>query len=157
MIVGFTGHQTLSPSTRVAVRAQISQILLTLPGDSVGVCSLAAGADHIFAEEVLARGLQLRAVIPSLDYENSFDDSDARRHFGDLLQHVSSIATLPYDTSSDEAFWQAGQRVVDESDLMIAVWDGELAGGLGGTADVVAYARAKAVPVTIVWPEGSNR
>ena len=31
--------------------------------------------------------------------------------------------------------------MVDHSELLIAVWDGKPAAGLGGTGDVVSYAR----------------
>jgi hypothetical protein len=29
--------------------------------------------------------------------------------------------------------------------------------GLGGIADVVAYARQRGVPVRVIWPEGASR
>ena len=38
-----------------------------------------------------------------------------------------------------------------------AVWDGEPARAYGGTADVVAEARKRGIPVTIIWPEGASR
>lgn len=44
-----------------------------------------------------------------------------------------------------------------ESDVLLAVWDGLPGRGPGGTADVVAYARSKGVPVTILWPEDAVR
>jgi hypothetical protein len=47
--------------------------------------------------------------------------------------------------------------VVEASELLVAVWDGEPARGLGGTADVVAYAREGAIPVEVIWPEGATR
>jgi hypothetical protein len=64
---------------------------------------------------------------------------------------------MPYSAPGEEAFWAAGKRVVELSDEIFAVWDGRKAGGLGGTADVVAFARKKGVPVTIIWPTGSSR
>jgi hypothetical protein len=47
--------------------------------------------------------------------------------------------------------------VVDPSDVLVAVWDGEPARRLGGTADVVAYARERGVPAIVIWPEGATR
>jgi hypothetical protein len=38
-----------------------------------------------------------------------------------------------------------------------AVWDGLPARGYGGTAEVVAYARAHAMPVKVIWPVGALR
>jgi hypothetical protein len=36
-------------------------------------------------------------------------------------------------------------------------WDGKPARGYGGTADVVAEARNKGIPVTVIRPEGAGR
>jgi hypothetical protein len=40
--------------------------------------------------------------------------------------------------------------VVDNCDVLIAVWDGEGAEGQGGTGEVVARARSQGKPVVIV-------
>ena len=50
-----------------------------------------------------------------------------------------------------------GRAVVDRSSVLVAVWDGQPSRGLGGTADVVAYARERGVPVEVIWPEGASR
>jgi len=39
----------------------------------------------------------------------------------------------------------------------VAVWDGKPARGVGGTADIVSYARQKGVPVAVLWPDGAAR
>ena len=44
-----------------------------------------------------------------------------------------------------------------KADRLFAVWDGQPARGYGGTADVVAEARARGIPVTVIWPEGATR
>lgn len=41
-----------------------------------------------------------------------------------------------------------GLIVVERCDALLAAWDGEPAGGFGGTADVVAYARSRGRPVS---------
>jgi len=40
--------------------------------------------------------------------------------------------------------------VVDNCDVLIAVWDGEGAQGQGGTGEIVARARSQGKPVVIV-------
>lgn len=47
--------------------------------------------------------------------------------------------------------------MLQDADALFAVWDGKPYRALGGTADVVAHARANDLPVTIVWPEGATR
>jgi hypothetical protein len=51
----------------------------------------------------------------------------------------------------------ASQAMLDRADQLYAVWDGKPARGYGGTADVVAEAESRGVPVTIIWPEGAQR
>jgi hypothetical protein len=41
---------------------------------------------------------------------------------------------------------EGGKVVVDRAEVLIAVWDGLPARGLGGTADVVAYAGSAGCP-----------
>ena len=45
-----------------------------------------------------------------------------------------------------------GKYIVDECDVMLAVWDGERAHGRGGTADVVEYARENRRTIVHVNP-----
>ena len=67
------------------------------------------------------------------------------------------METLEFDAPSEEAFLAAGQRVVELSDELLAVWDGKKAAGLGGTADIVGYAKELKKPVTVLWPAGVSR
>jgi hypothetical protein len=67
------------------------------------------------------------------------------------------VIELPFRSPSAEAYWAAGQRIVGLADVLLAVWDGTPSRGVGGTADVVAFAGQRAVPTTVVWPPGSQR
>jgi hypothetical protein len=50
-----------------------------------------------------------------------------------------------------EAYQQAGRYVVEHSAVLLAVWDGLPAGGRGGTAEIVAWARGLGKGVIRVW------
>jgi hypothetical protein len=39
---------------------------------------------------------------------------------------------------------------VESSDVLLALWDGGASRGRGGTAEIVAYARERGVPVEVV-------
>jgi hypothetical protein len=105
----------------------------------------------------LERGGLLHVVIPCRGYVETFDDDVSRRQFSHLLAAASEVTELPFSEPTEEAFMAAGRAVADGSDLLLAVWDGKQAGGLGGTADVVAHAKRNRTPVEIVWPEGARR
>ncbi len=102
-------------------------------------------------------GGDLVVVVPSDNYEASFELSKDRTRFEVLLDQSLATVRLDYDEPSEDAFFAAGRRVVDLCDLLVAVWDGLPAQGRGGTADVVAYARRQGKPVEVIWPDGVKR
>jgi hypothetical protein len=154
--VGFTGHQDL-PSAHVgAIRRALRRELEQVSRDLVGISSLADGADQLFASTVLDLGGKIEVVIPSEGYEGTFS-SDALDRYRNLLSRATSVICLTFPQPSEDAFYSAGRYVVDHCDRVIAVWDGKDAKGLGGTADIVSYARGLGTRVEVVWPEGATR
>ena len=64
---------------------------------------------------------------------------------------------MPFDTARRESYLAASQHLLFEVEELLAVWDGGPSGGLGGTADVVAAARQRGLPVHVIWPHGAAR
>lgn len=154
--IGMTGHQGLTPDTEALVARAIGEELDGVP-DLVGITSLAEGADQLFADHVLAASGQLVVILPAADYVATFSNDAARARYERLLAHAAEVVPMPYETSSEEAYWAAGRQVVERCDRLLAVWNGKPAGGLGGTADVVMYARELGRPTTVIWPVGARR
>lgn len=154
-VVGITGHQGLPAQAVTLLEKRLPVILRDLSVTEM-VGSLAQGADQVCAAIAVDRGVPLRVIIPSHSYDATFDQ-DGLAKYQDLLRRASSVVTLAYDAPSEEAFFAAGRQVADESDVLIAVWDGQPAAGLGGTADVVTYARSKGTLVEVLWPHGVSR
>ncbi len=141
MRLGITGHQRLKEASGWDwVRRQMHELVEPLPGALAGVTSLAAGADQLFAEVVMQHGGSLEVIIPFDGYEESFTDGFGRSLYRRLLQAASRVEVLRKEGSDEEAYLAAGRRVVDLCELLVAVWDGNPAAGLGGTADIVGYA-----------------
>lgn len=158
MRIAITGHQSLPADTSKAVKEALRYLIQEhAAGDLLGVTCLADGADQLFARAVLEAGGAIEVVIPASKYRDGFDDPEARAAYDDLIASARGIYRLPFTESTDGAHMAGGQAVVDHSDLLIAVWDGLPARGLGGTADVVTYARERGIPVQVVWPEGARR
>lgn len=123
----------------------------------VGLTALAEGSDQVFAEVVLALGGKVIAVVPSRGYIDTFMTHEAKDRYVRLLSEAEEVIKLPYEHPTERAFLAAGREVVDRSSLLLAVWDGQSAGGLGGTADIVAYARERGLPTIVIWPDTSKR
>lgn len=154
--IGFTGHQRLTASTEILVRGAIDAYLNDL-GAVRGICSLAEGSDQIFGSAVAQAGGDLVLVVPCDNYESTFASSHSLAEYQRLRGLADSVIELAHAEPSEEAYWDAGKRTVDEADCVLAVWDGKPAVGLGGTADVVAYARECGKGIKVIWPDGSVR
>jgi hypothetical protein len=154
--VGVTGHRDLPEPTCKLVSAAVATQLARFESID-GVSSLAEGADQIFAEQVLRAGGALTAVVPSAHYGRSFETTDGSAAYRRLRAVAREVIELPFSSPSEEAYWAAGQRVVGLAEVLLAVWDGTPSRGVGGTADVVAFAEHRGVPTTVVWPPGARR
>ncbi len=158
MRVGITGHQRLKDSSVWPwVAAEMDEVLTQLPEPLTGISSLAIGADQLFAQVVLERGGALEVILPFEDYARQFEDAQAIENYYRLLERGSRVEVLPARASDEEAYLAAGQRVVDLADCLVAVWDGEPAVGLGGTADVVDYAQQLGKRVIHIDPVARRR
>jgi hypothetical protein len=153
-IIGVTGHRELTPEIRAFVRAQITAILREHVMPVLGLSSLADGADQLFAETVLQEGGHLSVIIPATSYESTVEDS---RKYNELLAAAQNVTTLDFGTPGPDAYEAAGKRIVDDCDLLVAVWDGAAPRGPGGTYAAVSYAQRIGRPVRICWPDGVTR
>jgi hypothetical protein len=92
----------------------------------------------------------INAVLPFADIERSFSPED-RPAYRELVKQAT-VEVLDTPGTDEEAYLAAGKRVVDLSDIVLAVWNGKPAKGKGGTADVVAYAMRRCVPLIHIDP-----
>lgn len=156
-MIGCTGHQQMPLEARVYADREMRLLLASVETPIVGLSSLAAGADQMFARAVRGLGGRLHVFIPSDGYESTFSVAEDLRSYLQLLAEATTVATLPCPEPSEAAFLAAGKAVVDECDVLYAVWDGKPAQGLGGSGDVVKYARSQGKAVQVIWPEGVSR
>jgi hypothetical protein len=150
MRIGISGHQHRPGIDWIWVRENIDRALTALPGHHVGYSSLATGADQIFAEAILDRGDDLLAIIPLQNYDACFEGNALRKYRE--LKAYASVVQLEGGPSEESAFFKAGMYIVDHAERMIVIWDGKPSQGLGGTADVVTYARTRLIPVVQLNP-----
>ena len=122
------------------VKQEFDRVLSSIALPFIGSTSLAIGADQLFADEILEHGGSLEVIVPFINYEFTFSEGHNRQEYHRLLASASDQMVLEHFGSDEEAYLAAGRCVVDRVDLLLAVWDGMPAGGLGGTGDVVSYA-----------------
>jgi hypothetical protein len=146
--VGITGHRTLGDGAQWSwVHGEIKTALDVVEPPLIGVSGLAEGADQCFAEEVLARGGRLHAVLAFDDFRETIESANARATFDAQLARAEEVEVVSPRATPELSYLAAGERVVDLADVMIAVWDGQPAHGVGGTAEIVEYAQSAKRPV----------
>ncbi len=128
----------------------------------VAVSSLAEGADRLFAREALDLGYRLTCVMPFAqgEFETDFCSPEAQTRsalegFRELLARAQASGVLTRfeldgkAAERDRAYDEAARVVLNQSDLLIAIWDGSLGGGVGGTAASLLAAMESGIPV--IW------
>jgi hypothetical protein len=151
--IGITGHQRLDDETTWHwVRAALTDAVAGLPRPLAGLSSLAIGADQLLASIVLDQGGTLEVVVPFPGYRSRFGEEQDAARYDTLLSRASGVEVLRAQASDQEAYLAAGKRIVDRSDEMFAVWDGQPAAGVGGTGDIVQYSRDVGRPLTVFNP-----
>jgi hypothetical protein len=164
--IGVTGHRVppkLPEDSEAPLRLLIDRIFATVvearherdqAGDIVIVSSLAEGSDRIVAYAGIAAGIKLEAVLPfsRAEYMRDFETKASRVEFEQLLALAANVFEL--DGAADErprAYEAAGLFMLANIDVLIAIWDGRSAAGIGGTSEIVS--RAMSDGILVVWIE----
>jgi hypothetical protein len=175
--VGVTGHRDLPEADIAALAAAASQfralraeMLRLHAADQASaahlyapdqpllrcICGIAEGADSILAGAALAEGWTLVATLPfpRAEFERDFA-GPALDRFRSLLGQAAAVSELDGSrVRGGEPYAQVGQQIVEQSDLMLAVWNGLPPRGPGGTGDVVQRALDRGLPVAVLPPSG---
>lgn len=154
-IIGLTGHRRLNNPDAVGalVRQQIEALRSEVRGEIFGCSSVAIGADTLFAEICQSLRIPWIALLPfsPAEFKEDFSESQWSAVLA-LLRDAIEVEVSGSAEDRNAAYLQCGRRTVDRSDAIIAVWDGKAARGVGGTADVVSYAREKKKPLIVIDP-----
>lgn len=125
------------------------------------VTALAEGTDTILACAACDAGMRLDVILPFRrgDYVATQGMQDAARAtFGRFLKVAHSVLELDCDPKQADAegYLASGRRMLEHSDLLVAVWDGEAAAGIGGTTQIVTEAVEAGIPVIWIRPDGTT-
>ena len=182
--VGIIGHRPnrLAEAARARVAADMETVLTGITAvmgralnDYAGVYSgkavlalvdsLAEGADRIAARALAAAigkgegpvSFVLDAVLPftAEEFGKDFAQEPSRSEFLAFLAGARAVLELPGSREAEaSAYEAAAYTVVDQSDVVVAVWDGGPSGGRGGTTDTVEAAARDGRPLVIIDANG---
>lgn len=133
-----------------------------LPPVLRAISPLAEGTDRLFAEQALDLGWELCCVMPfhQEEFEKDFQpgtalETDSLDRFRCLLQRAANanrLTSFQLDgnrANAGAAYGLGGRVVLNQSDLLVVVWDGVRQGKRGGTEETLDEARRHGVPV--IW------
>lgn len=176
--IAVAGHRHLTPSEAAWLDANAVALLgdiaahvgAAMPAAPIRVVSaLAAGADQKLAAATAARpATALQVLLPfarhayrawltqgmePAAHAATLDQFDRLCASADAVVELDSAAPPAGDRAWAEARYVAlGGALVARADLLLALWRGDPARGPGGTAEVVALAVARGVPVIRLDP-----
>jgi hypothetical protein len=167
LVVGVTGHRDLRDEQLPGLRAQVRDFFLGLRRDYPALpltllSPLAAGADQLVTEVARELGVRVVAVlpVPATMYYDDFEDPQARATFDQQLAEAE-VMELPLRPATDAdaiaqaghardlQYAQAGIFASSHCHILLALWDGEPSGLLGGTAQVVSFHLEGSMPEAI--------
>ena len=157
-IVGFVGHRFLDDAGAPAIHAAIVAHLEQLKKNKtlLAISSAAIGADLLFAQATLETKIPLHVYLPfpEAEFRADFSEQDWP-HAKRILEQAASVIVnrghttpppagkTPEDSARRSlAYADCARRIVDASDILLAVWDGKPARGHGGAQESIAYAKS---------------
>ena len=158
----FTGHRPESlkisfdeKSPRLnALKGVISDMIDQAISDGYTdfYCGMARGIDMLCAKSVLDKAqtkhfLQLHAVLPCLNQSDGWNDTDTKCYEEILSKCASKTVISPFYTS--QCMLTRNRFMVDNSQRVIAVWNGFYR---GGTAYTVRYAKKQMKEIFLIRP-----
>lgn len=159
--LGITGHRFLAEMDQImaGVERAVKRVCRTFPDSSFRILSsLAEGTDRLLAKKLLLRPsavLWVPLPLQEEEYLKDFETSQSKEEFLQLLGKAERVIRMPVTKTREEGYLAAGNFVLENSDCLLTIWDGKPAQGIGGTAEIVALARERGMP--LAWIHAGNR
>ena len=152
LAIGFTGHRKLPDETkcRKLLCDFLGQRKAAAPGMIYGVSSVAAGGDLLFGESCIQLEIPLLVLLP-MPAEQFREDFDAATwaRAERVMSKAVSVEVTGGNQPRNDLYYECGIETVQQSRLLVALWDGEPSHGMGGTGDIISFAKELGRPV--VW------
>lgn len=149
LVVAFTGHRPLKLNncydachpTQVAIYNEIKLTLKRL-NPSKAISGMALGVDQIAARACFDLSIPFIAAVPFKGQESKWPEK-SQEYYRWLLSCADEVKIVSEGGYSAYKMQIRNQWMVNNSGLLIAVWDGSE----GGTGNCVDYARLRGKPI----------
>lgn len=157
--IGISGHRDLLPAQKEENLVILKGHLLKVQREQQNrplliLTPLAEGADRLIAQVALELGIPYDVILPMplKLYCNDFSPA-SKKEFMHYLKYARTIETIPlyagntheliatYSTFRNFQYRQVGRTIVEKTQEMIIMSDGTDNQQMGGTADIMNYAK----------------
>jgi hypothetical protein len=94
--------------------------------------------------------------MPRDQFRNDFDVATWERAER-VLSTAISVEIKGDREHRRESYYECGIETVHQSEILLALWDGQQARGMGGTAEIVTFAKAIGRPVVVFHSENGEK
>jgi hypothetical protein len=136
-----------------AARAKHSDVFADSPAQAVVLSALAEGADRYAALAAVEAGLPLSVALPFPveAYAQDFETEESRDEYRRLIAAAERVMILPgRHESATRAYDAVGAVILENADVILAIWDGGASAGKGGTTDLIERAAEMGMPIVHV-------
>lgn len=154
--IAVTGHRphklkggyNLDNPNNQALKSKLKELVLENKKDGemlVGISGMALGVDTLFAELILdlreenPEEYSLECAIPCLYQERRWNKPD-QEWYQTILKFADTVTQCSSETYKPYLMMRRNEYMIDNADIVIAVWDGK---ENGGTYQAVQYAKKK--------------
>ena len=146
MILGITGHrpptlkipyETPSPGYEKLYKAVVNKFNELSPSKIIS--GLAQGSDQIACWVAIELNIPYIAALAGEGQESLWPD-DAKRKFYHLLNQAEKVVKVSQEKVSNKAYFNRDKWIVDFSDNLLGIWNGQ---ETGGTYYTIKYAKTK--------------
>ncbi len=169
-VVGVTGHRLhrLGGCDLALLAGKLAGLLAAIEASArtagkrrfALLSNFADGADRIAGGAALDLGWTLDALLPFPrdDFARDFRNvPDRAAYFAQLAQARLQLHVQQARGEGDDGtlgYERAGRAILDRCSMLVGIWDKAPARGRGGTAQIIAEANAREIPVVVVDPRG---
>lgn len=152
MIIAGTGHRPdklggYDPHTIRKVLTFAEAVLRHYQPSTV-ITGMAQGWDMALAQASINLNIPFHAYVPFIGQEQVWP-SATRLYYKALLQHAQHVIICSPGGYSKQAMQIRNQRMIDECELLLALWNGSS----GGTGNAITYATFTGKPYTNLWSQ----
>jgi uncharacterized phage-like protein YoqJ len=142
-IGGYNENSPLRTAVRRAIRSRIRELK-----PDYGITGMALGVDQDFAKICIELDIPFIAAIPFKGQESAWPEA-SQAEYQNILAKAHAKETICLGGFAGWKMQKRNEWMVHQADHILAVWDGSS----GGTANCVAFANEKSVPITRINPK----